>query len=280
MPLAHRKSLQKKLQLDKQNKKKQHFTYLSHLEVLEGNSPLIGRVLVAAWHQQRPASGADGLAAVRVFSRGVNVPAAVERGLGAVVVQLHRVQSEPAASRHLVVTLAHCKATHTHTEHQEEVTYQMSGGVRMCECVSAAAALHQLKAAVSEDVVVVENQPDGTEKGAEFERILNSLAAPTPTLPVAACAARTWTWPCRRWSRAVWASHPCRRCRGSSRGPPSGHGGRYRPTGSWPTAECRSLLHPPAQTHMDAHTNMSTKHTYPSPSEPKHSHLCPFLFVL
>lgn len=106
----------------------------SHLEVLKGDSPLIGRVLSGARHQQRPAGGADGLAVVRVFSRGVDVPAAVEGGLGAVVVQLHRVQGEPAASRHLVVTLAHRQATHTHRQ-QEDATFCEGGGMHVCECV-------------------------------------------------------------------------------------------------------------------------------------------------
>lgn len=105
----------------------------SHLEVLKGDSPLIGRVLSGARHQQRPAGGADGLAAVRVFSRGVDVPAAVEGGLGAVVVQLHRVQGEPAASRHLVVTLAHRQATHTHTDSKR---MQLSARVEACMYVS------------------------------------------------------------------------------------------------------------------------------------------------
>ena len=56
----------------------------------------------------------DRLAAVRVLGGGVDVPAAVEGGLGAVVLQLHHVQREPAASGHLVVALTHHKAARAH----------------------------------------------------------------------------------------------------------------------------------------------------------------------
>lgn len=82
----------------------------SHLEVLEGDPPLVGWIVEGARDQLGPAEVGDGLAAVRVLGGGVNLPAAVEPGRGAVVLQLHGVQREPAASRHLVATLAHRKA--------------------------------------------------------------------------------------------------------------------------------------------------------------------------
>lgn len=55
----------------------------------------------------------DGLAAVGVLGGGVDVPATVEGGLGAIVLQLHHVQREPAPRRDLVVALAHHKAGDT-----------------------------------------------------------------------------------------------------------------------------------------------------------------------
>lgn len=55
----------------------------------------------------------DGLAAVGVLGGGVDVPATVEGGLGAIVLQLHLVQREPAPRRDLVVALAHRKAGDT-----------------------------------------------------------------------------------------------------------------------------------------------------------------------
>ena len=83
---------------------------LSHLEVLEGDPPLVGRVLGRAGDQAGPAEAADRVAAVRVLGGGVDAAAAVEGGLGPVVLQLHLVHGEPAAGRHLVLTLAHGEA--------------------------------------------------------------------------------------------------------------------------------------------------------------------------
>lgn len=45
------------------------------------------------------------------------MPAAIERGFGAVVLQLHGIKREPATCRHLVVTLTHSEAEHTHGIH-------------------------------------------------------------------------------------------------------------------------------------------------------------------
>lgn len=89
---------------------------LSYLNVFERDPPLIGWIFRRAWDEQGPAEVGDGLTAVRVLGGGVNVSAAVKRGFGPVVLQLHGVQREPAACRHLVVTLAHSKAGYTHAE--------------------------------------------------------------------------------------------------------------------------------------------------------------------
>lgn len=98
------------VELNQQEKKSQ-----CYLEVFERDPPLIGRIFGWVRDEQRPTEAGDRLAAVRVFGGGVNIPAAVEGGFGAVVLQLHGVQREPAACRHLVVTLTHHEAGHTNT---------------------------------------------------------------------------------------------------------------------------------------------------------------------
>lgn len=97
------------------------------LKVFKRDPPLIGWIFRGAWDEQGPAEAGDRLTAVRVLSRGVNVSAAVKCGFGAVVLQLHSVQCEPAACRYLVVTLAHSK--------------------------------DQFEAAVAEDILIIKNQP-------------------------------------------------------------------------------------------------------------------------
>lgn len=116
-----------------------HRWWLSYLKVFKRNPPLIGRIFGGARGEQGPAVVGDGLAAVRVLSGSINVSAAVECGFGAVVLQLHGVQREPAASGHLVVTLTHDKAgcTQTHGENSSgfmEVTGGDSGA--LCPLVS------------------------------------------------------------------------------------------------------------------------------------------------
>lgn len=98
-------------------------TKQSYLEVFKGDPPLIGWVFGCARHEQRPLEVGDGLAAVRVLGGSVNVPAAVKRGFGTVVLQLHGVQREPAPCRHLVIPLTQSKAEkHQRAEHQISLT--------------------------------------------------------------------------------------------------------------------------------------------------------------
>lgn len=108
---------------------------LSYLKVFKRNPPLIGWIFGGARDEQRPTVVGDGLAAVRVLSRSINVSAAVECGFGAVVLQLHGVQREPAASRHLVVTLAHGKAgcTQTHGGNSDRLM-EVTGGDGEAPC--------------------------------------------------------------------------------------------------------------------------------------------------
>lgn len=89
-----------------------------YLEVFKDHPPLVGRVLGCAWREEGPPVAGDRLAAVRVLGGGVDVPAAVEDGPAAVVLQLHRVQREPVAGGDLVVAPSHREAGDTHTFHQ------------------------------------------------------------------------------------------------------------------------------------------------------------------
>lgn len=98
------------------NKKKRELK--GYLKVFKNHPPLVGWIFGRARREKGPPVAGDRLAAVRVFRRSVDVPAAVEDGLGAIVLQLHHVQCEPVASGHLVVALTHHKAADKHTFHQ------------------------------------------------------------------------------------------------------------------------------------------------------------------
>lgn len=83
---------------------------MTHLKVLKRDFPLIGRVFGRSWDEQGPTVAGDRLTAEGILSRSINFTASVERRFGPIVLQLHRVESKPAAGRHLVVALAHSKA--------------------------------------------------------------------------------------------------------------------------------------------------------------------------